>query len=480
MKKAGQIVRRAGVPFLALFALAAFLCLDGVDHRPYFREPYYQQTAARLASSITTNKIERGQLFAGFGQARLTPTLNAAADNPAEGQFQSIPLAGYGNRQGRPATGVHDDLFVKAAALRVNGLLGVMFGIDALIVPREVSDEAAARLQKELGLSRAQLYFSASHTHCSLGGWGEGLVGEAFAGGFNPGSRAWFVECVVRAAHTAVADLQPAQLGHGRFEARPFIRNRLVGDLGRVDPEFSYALIKQTSGRTGILGSFSAHATVLSADMMQFSADYPGCWQRAIEQATGGVAIFLAGGVGSHSPVAPERGFPGALQMGQSLASNLLSNLDRVALSNAPPRLPSVHRPATNQIAFGILALDVSLPEFNTRLTDGIRLRPWLTQQLLPPHRDSFLQGFRLGDTIWLSTPCDFSGELALDLKDFARARGGDAVVTSFNGDYIGYVIPSRYYHLDGYEPRTMSFYGPAIPDYLDELLRSITRALLD
>jgi hypothetical protein len=75
---------------------------------------------------------------------------------------------------------------------------------------------------------------------------------------------------------------------------------------------------------------------------------------------------------------------------------------------------------------------------------------------------------------VWLSTPCDFSGELALALKDTLRARGFDAVVTSFNGDYVGYVIPPRYYHLGGYEPRLMSFYGPYLPDYFTELLRDL------
>jgi hypothetical protein len=55
------------------------------------------------------------------------------------------------------------------------------------------------------------------------------------------------------------------------------------------------------------------------------------------------------------------------------------------------------------------------------------------------------------------------------------RVRGFAGIVTSFNGDYVGYVIPSRYYHLNGYEPRIMSFYGPYVPDYLDELARTIS-----
>jgi len=329
-----------------------------------------------------------------------------------------------------------------------------------LIIPAEVTDSAMQRLEEENHLSREQIYLSATHTHCSLGGWGEGFVGEAFAGEFQSGARVWFADRIVTAVRDAIADLKPAAFGRGRFDAPEFIRNRLVGDLGKVDPEFSFLVLKQAGGKTIVLGSYGAHATVLSSGVMEFSGDYPGCWQRAVEQATGGAAIFLAGGVGSHSPVPGEKGFTGTDRMGQALARKLLDQLPQI--------------PLTNRIAFGIFGLEVTMPPLNVRVSDGTRLRPWLARRLLPVHPDSYLQAFRLDDAVWISTPCDFSGELALDIKDFLRARGGAAVITSFNGDYVGYVIPSRYYHLDGYEPRLMSFFGPNVPAYFDEFIRAM------
>src|SRR5437762_2505389 len=100
---------------LGAFIVAALVvCLDGVDYRPYFREPYFAQTTARLNAAAGTNHIVRGELAAGFGRALLTPTLNVPQDDPGLGRFKELPLAGYGNRKGRPATGVHDDLYVKA------------------------------------------------------------------------------------------------------------------------------------------------------------------------------------------------------------------------------------------------------------------------------------------------------------------------------------------------------------------------------
>jgi hypothetical protein len=150
--------------------------------------------------------------------------------------------------------------------------------------------------------------------------------------------------------------------------------------------------------------------------------------------------------------------------MGQSLARVLVEELSRT--------------PLTNSIAFGMIGLELTLPPLNVRITDGMRLRPWLAQRLVHAKPQSFLQAFRLNDSVWISTPCDFSGELALGIKDLLRARGSRAVITSFNGDYVGYVISPRYYHLDGYEPRTMSFFGPNVPDYFDELVRTLALGL--
>jgi hypothetical protein len=146
--------------------------------------------------------------------------------------------------------------------------------------------------------------------------------------------------------------------------------------------------------------------------------------------------------------------------MGQGLAQAVLA------------RLPSV--PLTNQVTLGTLGMEVALPELHIRITDSLRLRPWLARRLLPVSPNTFLQVLVFSGTGWVSTPCDFSGELALEIKESCRARGTDAVLTSFNGDYMGYVIPHRYYHLDGYEPRLMSFFGPNIPDYFGELIRTL------
>jgi neutral ceramidase len=441
-----------------LVATLGVVCLTTIDNQPFFRTPAYQTTLSSWQEKATNLAIPLGRLQAGFGRALLSPTLNAEMDDPAQGRFRTLPLAGYGNRKGQPATGIHDDVWVKAVAFAVENRVGVMVSADALIIPREVALLASDRIRKETGLQRDQIYFGATHTHASLGAWGEGIIAEAFAGKYQAGARVWFSDRLVTAVKAALADLRPAAAGQGKVALPQYARNRLVGTLGRIDPELTFLVVKQEGGATGVIGSYSAHSTVLSSQVMEFSGDYPGQWQRAVEKAVGGTALFFLGGAGSHSPVAGAPGYQGVQAMGDALAAQAVARLPDLAM--------------TNRVQFGIAGVDLCLPEPHVRVTDTLRLRPWLAKRLLPTGPSAFVQVMRLGEWVWIATPCDFSGEMALEIKDFARARGLQATVTSFNGDYIGYVIPHRYYHLGGYEPRVMSFFGPTVPDYMDDLIR--------
>lgn len=463
MKRLLRILLRLGLAALLLLVALLLVTFAPVDRAPWPEAPLAATLASRLHTLQAETNVVVGPLLAGFGRGRLTPSLGAAQDDPAQGAFRALPLAGYGQRQGHPATGIHDDLWVKAVALVVDGRTGVVVSADALIIPRDVTD-AAVDLLRPTGLQRGQLYFSATHTHCSLGGWGEGPVAEAFAGHYQPGVRAWFAQQLAIAARAALQDLAPAQAGAVSFAATNFVKNRLPGSSGRVESAFNLLVVQQSGGNRAILGSYGAHATVLPGSFMEFSADYPGVWQRELEQEPRTLAVFLGGTVGSQAPRSGASGWAGAERMGRGLAE-----LTRPAVAALV---------LTNRLAFGLTSLSLPLPALQARVTDSLRLRPWLARRLLPVRDNALLQALRLGDAVWLSTPCDFSGELELDLKAAASASAAHefhtVAVTSFNGDYVGYVIPSRYYGLDGYEPRTMSFFGPQLPDYFSAALRGL------
>ena len=209
MKRAIRVVVWTGIIGFSLMILALLGSFCGLDYQPYFETGYYAKTMGRLAAATNAVRWAQGGLEVGMGRAILTPTLGGTNEDAAHGRFRAVPLAGFGNRQGKPAKGVHDDVWAKAIAVRIDGQTAVWLGIDALIVPWEVADAVARQLAENPGLRREQLYLGATHTHSSLGGWGEGIVAEAFAGPFQPGVRIWMVNQMVAAARQAVADLKP-------------------------------------------------------------------------------------------------------------------------------------------------------------------------------------------------------------------------------------------------------------------------------
>jgi neutral ceramidase len=77
-----------------------------------------------------------------------------------------------------------------------------------------------------------------------------------------------------------------------------------------------------------------------------------------------------------------------------------------------------------------------------------------------------------------LGTPCDFSGEFNASIDSVASNLGMRAMVTSFNGGYIGYLTPQKYYDVDHYETRLMNWYAPGTGEYVSQYLKELIVAV--
>ena len=236
----------------SIIVMLFFLISCRVDHTPYFQSSYYQKTKTRLDSLQKNRVVFDDFVEAGFSKVSITPSLGNAKDSMEVGQFKEAPLAGFGARKGKSATGTHDSIFVKAAAIQVGKQLVVIVGADILIMPPNIIDEVTLLLAKK-GIQRSQVFYSASHTHSSIGAWGPGFIGEQFAGQANPHINQWLVQQIAQAVTMAITDLKPARIGNGYFDAAPYTRNRLVGDLGTKNNDFNFISIQQKAGRKAVL-----------------------------------------------------------------------------------------------------------------------------------------------------------------------------------------------------------------------------------
>ncbi|MBC8216191.1 MAG: neutral/alkaline non-lysosomal ceramidase N-terminal domain-containing protein, partial [Candidatus Marinimicrobia bacterium] len=280
---------------ILLIVIAALVFIGGciikpVDRTPYWETDYYQTALERLDSLKAKRGDETGsQLKAGWAKVNITPK-------------GLVPLSGYGSRKGALATGVHDSLWVRSFIFD-NGLHRTAWvTLDALLVPPSVTKMLVGELPK-IGFDLTSVFLTATHTHSSIGAWGESWLGKKFAGDFDSRIVDMLSSAVIKCIQQAEKNLEPAEIAYSQYDAGELVANRLVGEKGIIDPWFRVVTIKKASGSVALMSSFAAHATILPSEDLRFSRDYPGALVDSLEALDDvNFAAFAAGGVGSHRP----------------------------------------------------------------------------------------------------------------------------------------------------------------------------------
>jgi len=412
---------------------------------------YYRDDLRAIDTKVRLNHLTStpGPLQAGWGVSRM---------NVEPG----MPLAGYGARHNikeylfgekpkKVATGIHDDLYVKALALSDGEDIVVIVGADMLIIPPNVAETVRQEVAKKTPVTPNNIYFGASHTHDGPGSFGEGLASFFIGGLYNPKVPALLTSAFTGAIVDAYNRLAPAKMAHGGFDAPQYIRNR--ARRAPIDPRLSYLVVEKAGGRRCILLNYSAHPTTVGSRFVQFSAEYPGYLQSTIEKAMPDTTVaYLGGALGSSGPDAPQGSsdIERAQAMGERLAQLVMDNLHDLKWQ-------------TN-VDVAVIAVPLELPPFQLRISHKLRVSPLLPKVLGLPF-EGWMQAARVGDVLFVGLPGDFSGELSLQWKQWAAAKGNDLWTSSFSPGYVGYISPDKYYNEpkapSGYETGFMSWTGP-------------------
>lgn len=419
-----------------------------VENKPLEQADYYKSTMDRLQ---------------GFAPAPAGDTVKVGWAKINLGPPYATPIAIDAHRDGL-FTKVLDSVYVRAFVFDNGTTKAAYVTLDMLIFPPAVTailnDSLAA-----LGFSLDNIFLTATHTHSSFGAWAPGIVGETFAGEYDPAIVAHIAHCIATALREASADVVKAQIGFNKVELRHLVYNRLLNDSTHIDPYLRYMRITRDDSTSAIITSFAAHATYLHDSIMKLHRDYPGQFVDYMEtMPIIDFAAFGAGAMGSMGPVYQERGpWLGIEQMAADLYYAVMQSWN-----NTPMEYVST---------LNTMHLPIDLGEQQVRLNNSIRIRPWVTKRLFGdnPH---FMTGLRLGNTILIGTPCDFSGELVAELDGFAAEKGINLMVHSFNGDFIGYITHDDHYHMDAYETRTMNWFGPHNGRYFQEIIKKMTEHL--
>ena len=190
-------------------------------------------------------------------------------------------MSGYAART-HPSEGVLSPLWAKALAIESSpGARIVIVTTDLVGIPRELSDEVAAKLKKQYGLKRSQFLINASHTHTGPIVW-PNLRNLTV---LPPGEQ----EKLMDYRNTLAAALVSVV---GVRAARPLARRdrirRRRGGFRRQSPRGHQSEWSGGSSRAGpedrrsggqdsrILFGYACHNTTLTGEFYQLSGDYAG------------------------------------------------------------------------------------------------------------------------------------------------------------------------------------------------------------
>lgn len=440
------IILAAIISIIVLFVLISVV---PIDRTPYYKQDFYTQMQANL-DSLKNQKIPAAVhgYKVGYAKVNLTPAYRTST-------------AGYGKRKGALFTYVHDSIYVRTLVVDNGTVKIALVTADLLLIPPVVTAILKSKLTA-IGFSLENTYLSATHTHNSLGNWGEGLIGQIYAGPYNDSLVNFIADKITASIATADKDLVPSALYTAAIPVSGAVNNRLVKN-GIVDSLLRVIEIKRNDSTKLLLTSFTAHATCLYGRDLELSRDYPGKLVDELEENGYVFAMFMAGAVGSHGCKGPADGWKRIDYLGEHIAETFLSHTESLKPVSD-----------TTMVMFSI---PLALGEPQVKVLKDWRVRPWLYRTFLGEYPSS-LTALRLGDVVMLGTPCDFSGELMPPIDSAVARHGMKVMVTSFNGGYIGYITLDRHYDRNHYETRLMNWFGPGNGAYFSESMMEMIEAV--
>jgi len=423
----------------------------------------------------------------------ICPILSAAAEYKAGVARVIITpekpmyLSGYANRTHASEGKVHD-LWAKALAIedRKGGRV-VILSTDLVGLPHGITDVVGARLVKEYGLDRARLVINSSHTH--TGPLIRGNLSLMFDLNAEQQKRvdeysSQLIEKLVAVAAAALNDLAPANLWFGNGIAK-FAMNRRqkLNPAGPSDYDVPVLKITAPDGKLrAVLFGYACHNTTLTGEFYQFSGDYAGFAQIALEQAHPGVTALFMMLCGADQNPNPRSTLAYAQQHGAELAAEVGRVLDS---KGQPVRGAILAAFQSVDLAFAIHTretFEARLQETNVFRVRHAKAMLATYDQGRPIRRYSYpVQAIAFGKDLTLVA---LGGEVVVDYALRIKKEYGSKgiIVAGYSNDVMSYIPSLRVLKEGGYEAADAMIYyglpGPFNDEVEDRIMRTVGQVM--
>lgn len=439
-----KFIKISLVIIIVVFTIFFFSVFTTIDKTPYQETVAYKTTMTRI-EALPSSEIDTNNIFlAGWSKQNLLPPF-------------STPIAIDAARGGKHFESVRDSIYVSSFVFKLGETKVAYISADLLIIPPLVVQIVDSLLANK-GFTKENIYYTATHTHTSIGAWHNSFVGEIFAGKFDARIPLHIANSIATSIENAENNLSHSKVGSLMVPAHKLVVNRLVGNEGLVDSTMRMLKIENELGEEALIFSFTAHATIFHEEVMHISGDWPSETILKLQKMKPNIfTVFSAGAVGSHGPFEHSKNQTEELEyISENASKILIQYIDSVEL------LP------IQNLKMHYLPIETRKPHF--RVANNLAIRPfWFTK--LFGEAKLHVNLLEIGNNFMVGMPCDFSGELTYEIEPLVQLKGKQLFITSFNGAYAGYITRDTWYELNEYETRTMAWLGRGNGNYFSEIV---------
>ncbi len=392
----------------------------------------------------------------------------------------SIYLAGYAARK-KPSQGIHDNLYAKSIYIENNKEKVVLVSLDLVGLSLNIVDKIRKTVKEDVNLDN--VIIACTHTH-------SGPNTSSFQS--TKIDNNWFSllpNKIVDLIKLSIKRKEQAKIGVKKVNVFHIGKNRR-GNKEEVDPELGIIKIQDLKGTITIKAiflNFTCHGTVLDANNLLISADYPAyiykflseVYPDAIILFTNGAAGDINIGYSADDSALGEkmdiRTFKNAEKIGKKICNKVVSVINDIPINNKEllvykkkiiklpfkTQLPQKHeleeQIKKRQDSIGKITDKSKKKKLQIRqIYDEIILEKMRSQYNNSGFLNTEIDILRINDAILVTVPGELFCKFGLKIKRMLSPK--IAMIVGYANDYISYIPTKEAFSRGGYEVETSLF----------------------
>lgn len=394
---------------------------------------------------------------------------------------EGVYLAGYGHRD-KPNIGTHDALHTKAVTISNGEKTIMIISNDLLGVNEEIVKRVVNGIKEGFDILEENIFICATHTHAAPDIFDWEFDKRYSQMDLNKEAKEIIINTIIENGLKSTKDLKPVQLAFGQSKGEGIASNRIDKNALVDNLVSGIFLIGEDNLPLCTMVNYACHPTVLGAENLYISRDYPGVTQSLVEDHFGkdSICMFMNGACGNQSTRFTRRSqdFHEVERMGEILFESVLKAYDnRIAIEDSTisvvkeyfqfPRkqLPSreeaeaYYQTMTEKLNMAKRNLGIAPEELRGIITkhQGAGITLELLEVLDDLNLNAPIQLVRLGNLVFVGVPVELFNDYGFLIKE--KSKFPNTIIVGYTNGMLGYVYTPQSYEVGDYEAWSSPFH---------------------